>query len=171
MNKVSLGIILPGNPECKQPEKFWLLILEYICKYGWIAFLCITLVYIWREGGIFRAPFDVLMTLVYFTVCFLLISFFWTDKHRCLYCRHFFQLQRISADAVIGRNISDVSRTVYDSHSGVVYNFSGDLDFYSGISSRKEYGKQIKETYTYNKRCNCCGAVVKVKYSKLFREF
>lgn len=171
MNKVSLGVILRGDPQRKQPEKLWLLILEYICKYGWIAFLVITFIYVLREGGIFKAPFDTVMTLVYFTVCFLLISFFWTDKHRCLYCKHFFQMQRISSDALIGRDISPASRTVYDSHSGVVYNFSGDLAFYSGTTSRREHGQNIRETYTYNKRCNCCGAVVKVKYSRSFRNF
>lgn len=172
MKKVSLGIILPGDPDCKQEKRGWLSVLTLICTRGWIVFLLISIIVLVR--ALLKDSGELLFTtlkLAVVTAVLGLCALFWNDHYRCPYCGHFFELKRISDESFIGSTERTISRTAYDNHSGVVFNMSGDSAFYAGTSSRKEYGKQTTENYTCNKRCSCCGCVNKVKISRTHNQF
>lgn len=172
MKKVSLGIILPGNPDCKQKQTVWLSILTFVCKYGWI--ICFILSGI-KSVGMFvdysENNFFALLKLLILTAVLGLCALFWNDHYKCPYCGHFFEMKKISDESFIGSTDRTISRTAYDNHSGIIFNMSGDSAFYAGTSARKEYGKQTTEDYTCNKRCGCCGCVSKVKISRTHNQF
>lgn len=178
MDRVSLGIILPGNPECVQEKRNWLSVLETVSKYAWIINLLVFIIklVLGADVGLIDVLFAVLATFLLF-----IISMAWNgegtllgvpiERCRCPYCRHFSRMRQISDQKFIGSQTREISRNAYDHHSGVVYNLSGDSAFYSGIASRKEYGEEITKEYTYNRRCSCCGAVIKVKASRTSQRF
>lgn len=172
MKRVSLGIILPGDPDCKQKNRAWLSILTFICKHGWIIFtiLCvITLVRAFAvdSGNMLFTALKLALVAATLGLCALL----WNDQCRCPYCGHFFEMKKISDESFISSTDRVISRTAYDNHSGIVFNLDGDSAFYAGTSARKEYGKQTTENYTCNKRCECCGCVNKVKISRTHNQF
>lgn len=178
LDRVSLGIILPGNPECVQEKRRWLSVLAMVSKYAWIVNLLVLIIKLvcGADVGLVDVLFAVFATFLLF-----IISMVWEgegtlfgypiERCRCPYCRHFSRMRQISDKKFIGSRTREISRDAYDHHSGMVFNLSGDSAFYSGMSSRKEYGEEITKEYTYNRRCNCCGAVMKVKASNTSRQF
>lgn len=172
MKRTSLGIILPGDPNCKQENRLWLSILTFICKRGWIIFTLLCVITVIRafaadSGNTLFTALKLAVVAAILGICAL----FWNDHYRCPYCGHFFEMKKISDESFIGSTDRAISRTAYDNHSGIVFNMSGDSAFYTGTSARKEYGKQTTENYTCNKRCGCCGCVNKVKISRTYNQF
>lgn len=172
MKKVSLGIILLGDPNCRQQKRAWLSVLTFICTRGWIfaVILCVITViraFLLDSGNMLFTALKLACVSAILGLCAL----FWNDHYRCPYCGHFFEMRKISDESFIGSTDRTISRTAYDSHSGVVFNLSGDSAFYAGTSARKEYGRQTTENYTCNKRCECCGCVNKVKISRTYNQY
>lgn len=163
MSRSSVGIILPGNPECVQKKTIWMRIVGFICKYGFaIAFIAgaIFFVLMFVERSIhFSTPYR----LFGVGILLLLAGHIWGETCRCEYCRHFFTLKRISSDKVVDKSTHSISRNVDDYDSGMAYDWSGNVTFFNVKSSHKEYGTEEKETFTYNMRCSCCGSVQKIR--------
>ena len=174
MARVSLGVILPGNPKCVQKQNFFVKILGFICRvggiFGVVAMLaCFILSFAIDDGmdyiySMFRwTGVMIIMLLVFFGI--------WDEKRRCEYCHHFFTLHRISDDVFIGSSESTISRKTYDTSNGVLYDFKGNSTMFSSTRTSREYGKEITNKYTYNVRCRCCGAVSKVEKTKTTKQY
>ena len=159
MDRVSLGIILPGNPECVQKEKAWIRTLELIVKIEWILSALITVVLFVTDS----LTFGVLMKLVFVTAALLMARYIWSNKVRCPYCKHFRTMKRISDNKTIGTSERGISRKNYDYQSGAIYDLRGNIALYSANVAYREHGVETTKTYTYNRRCSFCGCVDKVK--------
>lgn len=173
MARVSLGIILPGDPECVQKPNVFVKILEIICCYGFCAaivggIVTLGLMFVWEDWEL------LFMVLRWFGVFVFLVftgNFLWDEKHRCEYCHHFFTLKRISDNKYLGSTEKSISRTTYDSHDGFVIDSTGSSALYTSISSGREYGTEVTKEYSYNIRCRCCGAVCKVKQERTTQHY
>lgn len=172
MKRVSLGIILDGNPNYIQKRTLFLKIVEFLCLYTWIAAGIIgAIIFV---IGLFQdstKKFYIGLGLILCTVMLWAISYMWDEKVRCSYCGHFLTLKRISENQFVDSTEKTISQKVYDNHSGMVYNLSGDSAFYTGTSSHREYGKEIEKRYVYNLRCSCCGSVCKVEKREITKQF
>lgn len=173
MKRVSLGIILPGDPDCVQEKRRWISILGFLGKRGWIICLLITLIVLFSamskdSGDLFITALELALMTAIFGFC---AAFIWCDKFRCPYCKHFRTMQKISDENFIGSSERAVSRNTYDNHSGLAFDLSGNSAYYAGTTSRKEYGTETTNDYTYNMRCSCCGCVNKVKISRTYKSF
>ena len=173
MKRVSLGIILPGDPDRVQKQTIGLKITTFICTRGWILTLLITIFMVIKafkldSGNLLSNA----MKPAFATVALAFLAFVvWSQIGRCPYCKHFGTMHKISEDSFIGSSERNVSRTAYDHHSGFAFDSDGNSAYYSGISSRREHGKEVTEEYTYNMRCSCCGCVNKVKKARTFRNY
>ena len=170
MKRVSLGIILPGMPEYKQQKKLWITILRFLSKYAWIGFGLSSLVLLVlgfiHDSDLFNIALKLLFPTAFFGVC----AAFWTEHYRCPYCGHFFSMRQISGEVLIDRTSTTYTRTEHDNHSGMAWNFNGDVAFFNGTTSRKVQGNDVTEVYACNKRCGVCGCVNKVKITRFHRE-
>ena len=170
MKRVSLGIILPGDPKCQQKKKLWLTILTFLSKYAWILFaiLCIIAIVLGfiSDDHYFAIALKFAVLTAFFGIC----AAFWTKHYRCPYCGHFFAIKQISEEVLVDTYSSTFTRTEYNTHSGMAWNFNGDVAFYDGTTSRKVQGKDVTEVYVCNKRCGACGCVNKVKIKRWHRE-
>lgn len=167
MEKVSLGIILPGNPECVQKPRAWIKILAVIAKFLWIpagvaAFLTVCFCIAKNSGYLLR----IAVSLVVFAIGMYACSLLWSDHFRCPYCRHFGTQKQISDNKTISSSNRSVSRRVHESRSGMIYDWGRDTTFYTSNSSHKEYGTETTKTYTFNMRCKRCGCVHKVEKTR-----
>ena len=173
MKGVTLGIILPGDPDCQQKDSVFLNILEKICSYGAIVALIgiiFSLILLFTSGnGWFWGK--MILKLFVVMVLLLLSSKLWEEKLRCEYCGHFFTMERLSGDRFLDSSSVSVSRTVYDSHNGVIFDSNGDASFYAGATSRTEHGEEVTKRYTYCVRCSCCGSVSKVTKERTHTQY
>ena len=174
MARVSLGVILNGRPDCVQETTPFVKILEFLCRWAWIAGLvgmisCFVISFVADDGmkyiyGIGRwAGMGVLMYFVSYCI--------WDEKHRCEYCHHFFSLRRISENVLIGSSEKSISRSTIETDGGMAFDSRGNSATYTTISSGREYGTEVTKNYTYNVRCRCCGAVCKVETSKTSQHY
>lgn len=172
MSRVSLGVILPGNPEKVQKANFIIKILGFVCRYGWISgivgiLVCFALMFIkdWSYCYPMFRWLGVGILLLIPSQCI------WDEKHRCEFCNHFFSLRRISDDNYIGSSEKSISRKTYDSRDGIAFDSNGNSTMFSSIVSDREYGTEETKNYTYNIRCRHCGAVCKVERSKTTQHY
>ena len=162
MSRVSLGVILPGNPDMIQKETTWLKKLEWISTKGflvvWSLFLIggIGCIFIRSLAGLAM----VMLVPIFVLPCTTLI---WNQLSRCPYCKHFFSMKRIGKEHLIDISEREISRTVDDYGTGTAWDWNGNISFFNTKYSYKEHGKKVEEIYTYNMRCSCCGCVNKVK--------
>ncbi len=164
MKRVSLGIILDGNPNCIIKKTIWLKIAEKLCLYAWIfsaimAAVMIVMSFVQDSVRKLYIGLGFVMGAILLWLC----SYIWDEKVRCSYCGHFLTLKRISENQFVDSSERNVSRKVYDSSSGVVYDSLGNSAYYTSLSSHRENGKEITKRYAYNLRCSCCGSVCKVE--------
>lgn len=166
MSRVSLGIILPGDPDMIQKETPWLKKLEWICTKGFLV--AGSLFLLGGLGGIFISGLSALtiIMLVPFLVLLFAVCFIWNNRTRCPYCKHFFSMRRIGEENLVDISEREISRTVDDYGTGTAVDWNGNVAFFSTKTSYKEYGKEVTEDYTFNVRCGCCGCVNKVKASR-----
>lgn len=166
MRRVSLGIILSGNPDMIQKETPWLKRVEWICTKG--VFVAGFLFMVGMIGGIFIEGLSVLGTIMLVPFLALLFTkFLWENTtDRCPYCKHFFSMKRIGNEKLVDISECKISRTVDDYGSGTAWDWNGNITFFNTKNSYKEYGKEVTEYYAFNMRCNCCGCVNKVKNSR-----
>lgn len=166
MRRVSLGIILPGNPDMIQKETPWLKKLEWICTKGFLVAGFLFMV--GMLGGIFIEDLIVLGTIMLVPFLVLLCTAFliWDKNTRCPYCKHFFSMKRIGDEKLVDISEREISRTVDDYGTGTAFDWNGNITFFNTQNSYKEYGKEITEDYAFNMRCSCCGCVNKIKVSK-----
>lgn len=172
MGRVSLGIILDGNPNCAQKKKLWIRITEIICSFGFIPAGITAVIFIiiaFREDSV--RYFYVGAGFIFAAAILLILMLLWDDKHKCEYCGHFLTLRRISNDQFVDSTEKTVSQKVYDHDSGFVMGSRGDSAYYTSLSSHREYGKEVTKRYAYNVRCTCCGAVCKVERTKTSQHY
>lgn len=171
MNKVSLGIILPGNPDCIQKPIPWLRAFEYFFRFGWLAFLGAAIVFLILTFTKDADFFELTISLALVGVCIGIFSLLWDEKRRCPYCKHFFTMRRISLNQTIDTRDREISREINDHHSGIAFDLKGNSSLIFGRSSHTEYGTETTRTFTYNMRCKCCGCVNKVKDTRTSQSF
>lgn len=173
MKRISEGIILTGDSRCIQEQTPALRAATFVFTKGWIFTLVISIVVAFfafrKDSG------DLLFTAMKFILLTVMLWFcsaiLWSPMGRCPYCRHFFTMRKITANTVVSSSSRSVSRTAYDTHSGVAYDTAGNSAWVVGTSSRQEHGQEVTETFTYNSRCVCCGCVNKTKTTRMFRDF
>lgn len=172
MKKVSLGIILPGNPECVQKSGTVLTILEKVFKYGWIAALAgavLILLYAFNQDSAHLLYMACKLGLTGF--CLWLCSALWGKTVRCPYCHHFLVLERISDDKLVGSTSRNISRRVSDYGTGMAYDIEGNTAFFTTKTSHTQNGTETTKRYTYNLRCSCCGCVSKVARTSISKSY
>ena len=172
MKRVSLGIILNGNPNYVQRNTPFLKISEFLCLYTWIAAGIAGAILVLLSFGQNSVKKLFIGTgLILCAILLWICSYIWDEKVRCSYCRHFLTLKRISENQFVDSSERTISQRVYNNNSGMIYNLSGDSAYYTSISSHKEYGKEIEKRYTYNLRCTCCGSVCKVEKREISQKY
>ena len=164
MSRESLGIILNGRPDLMQKKGPLLKIINKVLRFVWIP-LCVAGVIIvlmaigknnvslFRTGGAFLLSAGV----------FAAVACLWSTYGRCPFCGHFFTLKRISGDKLVYQHDRNVTRNEDSYHSGVGFDLYGDATYYVGKSTRKVQGTESTKELTFNSRCTCCQAVVKIK--------
>ena len=177
MARVSLGVILPGNPDCVQKPNIFIRILGIICKYGWIAspigiLTCFIMLFVSSSRSSWISySYDMFRWLGFGIIMLLVSNFIWDEKRRCEYCHHFFSLRRISDDKFVSSAEASISRSTYETQNGIVFDSNGNSSLFTSIRSGREHGKEITNKYTHNVRCRCCGAVCKVETSKTTQHY
>lgn len=164
MSKQSLGIILSGRLELQQKRSLVLKIIDKIFLYAWIP-LCIIAVVMFLTA-IGQDSYNLLrisICCLLWGVLFFLIFCIWGTYGRCPFCGHFFTLKRIGGDKLVYQHDRHVTRRENTYHSGVAFDNYGDSAFYVGKSTRKVNGTDTTKELTFNSRCTCCHAVVKIK--------
>lgn len=166
MRRVSLGIILLGDPDKIQTETPWLKKLEWISTKGF--FIAGSLLMVGVIGSFFIEDLIYLEIIMLVPFLMLLCTAFliWDDKTRCPYCRHFFSMRRIGEEKLVDISEREISRTVDDYRTGTAVDWNGNIAFFDTKTSYKEYGKEVTEDYAFNVRCSCCGCVNKIKASR-----
>ena len=173
MARVTLGVILPGNPECVQKPNLFVKVLGFICEYSWVSsiigiLVCFILMF---TSGDWTYAYGMFRWLGIGIFMFFVSAFIWDEKHRCEYCKHFFSLRRISEDKFISSAEKTISRASYDTENGVVLDSNGNSTLFTAIRSGREYGTEVTNKYTHNVRCRCCGAVCKVETSRTTQNY
>lgn len=164
MARVSLGVILPGDPKYIQKPHIFVQVLGVICKYGWIASpigIIVSLILMFVDD--WTHAYSMFRWLVTCILLYCVAHFIWDESHRCKFCNHFFCLRRISDNKFVDSRDASVSRTRYDTHNGIAFDSGGNSTLFTSINSSKEYGTEVTKTYTHNVRCRCCGAVTNVE--------
>lgn len=171
MDRVTLGIIMPGNRRCILKENKLQKFFAVVAKFSWLYYLVAvaTVFFLYKvmddnTKHTFARYCDILFNgAVFAFVGWFTHWCYYSDKARCPCCKHMGQMRRISDNKLIDSKVDYVSRTVDDYSDGMAYNFDGDVTFYTNHSQYTEWDKKTTNTYTYNMRCRTCGCVVKVK--------
>lgn len=170
MNKrVSLGVIMRGNPRCKLKEKGWQATLSVIAAFYWIYYLLgiatiiLMIILANKHDPSLRKYMMAMITGGVFAVVAWALEFTYGPKVRCPCCKHFRNMVPISDKQLIDSRVDYVSRRVDEYGDGVVYNLSGDFAFYTTHTKSTAWDKKTTNTYTYNVRCKICGCVAKVE--------
>lgn len=169
MDKVSLGVILRGNPRCRLKEKKWQENLSVIVKFAWIYYLVGIAVIIFlikvanNHDPTLRKYLYALFAGGLFAFVAWFMEYVYGPKVRCPCCKHFRNMVPISDKQLIDSRVDYVSRRVDEYGDGVVYNLTGDFAFYTTHTKSKVWDKKTTNTYTYNVRCKICGCVAKVE--------
>lgn len=164
MRRESLGIILKGRPDYMQRKSIALKIIDIIFRFIWIP-LCIVsiVVFLSAVGKDSVSMMNTGLCILLWGVLFSLIACIWGTYGRCPFCGHFFTLKRISEDKLVYQHDKYVTRNENTYHSGIGLDSYGDTTYYVGKSTRKVEGTETTKEYTFNSRCSCCQAVVKIK--------
>lgn len=167
MPRVSLGVILAGDPEYVQKPNIFVKTLGGICKYGFISGgIGIIASFIMMFADDWTYAYTMFRWVLVGILLFLSSQFIWDERYRCQYCKHFYCLRRISSNKFVDSSESSISRTKYDTYDGVLFDSQGNSTLFSSIGRSREYGTEITRRYTYNVRCRCCGAVSKIETHK-----
>ena len=174
MSKVTLGLILSGDPACRQEKGSIMRVCEFVFKYGWIVagglaainFIGFCVNYSEKRVFLFLGGFVLAAMLL------ALDQLLWNnDKERCPDCHHFFAMEKISEDRVVGSSTRGITRTVEEYHSGMAFDLSGNSAYMVGKTSYKENGTEKTTTYVHSRRCKICGCVCKVEHKKTTESF
>lgn len=164
MSKESLGIILNGNPNYMQKKGLVLKTIDKVFRFIWIPLCVIGVILLLAAIGKNSASMlRIGGCVVLWGAIFALIACIWGTYGRCPFCGHFFTLKRISNDKLVYQHDRSVTRKEDEYHSGVGFNSYGNTTYYVGKSTRKVEGTETTKEFTFNSRCTCCYAVVKIK--------
>lgn len=170
MSRESLGIILKGWPHYEQKKGPFLKIVDKFLRFIWIPLCVIGVILFLRSIGNNNG------SLYYCALCLILwgaimglVACIWSAYGRCPFCGHFFTLKRISDDKLVYQHDRNITHREDEYHSGVAFNVYGDSAYYVGRTTRKVQGTETSRDFTFNSRCTCCQAVVKIKRYTLER--